>query len=92
MASDELCCAQAQHGSAPDIQGQDKANPVSMILSVAMLVNWLGERHNSEALRKASEVIHAAVDETLKNPETRTADLGGVLGCKAFGEYVARAI
>lgn len=92
MAGDELCCAQAQHGSAPDIQGQDKANPVSMILSVAMLVTWLGERHNSEALLKAGDAIHAAVDETLKNPETRTADLGGMLGCKAFGERVAAAI
>lgn len=92
MAGDELCCAQAQHGSAPDIQGQDKANPVSMILSVAMLVTWLGERHNSETLLKAGEAIQAAVDETLKNPETRTADLGGKLGCKAFGERVAAAI
>lgn len=92
MAGDSLCCAQAQHGSAPDIQGQDKANPVSMILSVAMLVTWLGERHASQALLKAGEAIHAAVDEALKNPETRTADLGGKLGCKSFGERVAAAI
>lgn len=38
MASDTLCCAQAQHGSAPDIAGKDLANPTSMILSVAMLL------------------------------------------------------
>lgn len=92
MAGDDLCCAQAQHGSAPDIQGQDKANPVSMILSVAMLVNWLGERNGSQALLNAAQAIHTAVDETLKNPETRTADLGGKLGCKAFGERVAATI
>src|SRR4029079_14275003 len=36
--------AQAQHGSAPDIAGQDKANPSSLIGSVAMLLGWLGER------------------------------------------------
>ncbi len=92
MAGDSLCCAQAQHGSAPDIQGLDKANPVSMILSVAMLVNWLGERHNSPALLAAGKAIDAAVDETLRNPAYRTADLGGTLGCKAFGERVAAAI
>lgn len=47
MAGDALCCAQAQHGSAPDIAGQDKANPVSMILSVQMLLAWLAERHQA---------------------------------------------
>ncbi|HAF53002.1 MAG TPA: 3-isopropylmalate dehydrogenase, partial [Leclercia adecarboxylata] len=40
MASDTHCCAQAQHGSAPDIQNQEKANPVSMILSAAMMLAW----------------------------------------------------
>lgn len=89
MAGDELCCAQAQHGSAPDIQGLDKANPVSMILSVAMLVNWLGERHESDTLLAAAKAIDAAVDATLENPQHRTADLGGPLGCTAFAERVA---
>ncbi|MCW5605789.1 MAG: isocitrate/isopropylmalate dehydrogenase family protein, partial [Burkholderiales bacterium] len=37
MAGDDACCAQAQHGSAPDIQGQDKANPTSLLLSATML-------------------------------------------------------
>ena len=92
MAGDGLCCAQAQHGSAPDIQGQDKANPVSMILSVAMLVNWLGERRKSTALLDAAKAIDDAVDATLENPEYRTADLGGKLGCKAFGERVAASL
>ena len=92
MAGDELCCAQAQHGSAPDIQGQDKANPVSMILSVAMLVQWMGERRQSSALLAAAQAIEAAVDHVLENPAMRTPDLGGTLGCKAFGAAVARAL
>ncbi|WP_418320107.1 isocitrate/isopropylmalate dehydrogenase family protein [Piscinibacter sakaiensis] len=92
MASDTHCCAQAQHGSAPDIQGQDKANPVSMILSAAMLAQWMGEHHGSPALVKAGAAMDAAVDKVLSNPATRTADLGGKLGCKAFGEEVARAV
>jgi 3-isopropylmalate dehydrogenase len=92
MASDTHCCAQAQHGSAPDIQGQDKANPVSMILSVAMLAQWMGERHGVPAMSKAGAAMDAAVDRVLANPAMRTADLGGKLGCKAFGEEVARTL
>jgi 3-isopropylmalate dehydrogenase len=92
MASDTHCCAQAQHGSAPDIQGQDKANPVSMILSAAMLVRWLGEHHRTDALVSAGDAIEAAVDRVLENPATRTADIGGKLGCAAFGAAVAAAL
>jgi 3-isopropylmalate dehydrogenase len=92
MAGDSLCCAQAQHGSAPDIQGLDKANPVSMILSVAMLLQWLGERHGKASFTSAATAIERAVDNVLENPATRTADLGGTLGCKAFGAEVVRAL
>jgi 3-isopropylmalate dehydrogenase len=92
MAGDNLCCAQAQHGSAPDIQGQDIANPTSMILSVAMLMRWLGEHRNVANFSKAGDAIDAAVDKVLADPATRTRDLGGSLGCKAFGERVAKAV
>lgn len=89
MAGDTLCAAQAQHGSAPDIAGQDKANPVSMILSIAMLLSWLGEHNSRLDLKAAAEKIDAAIDQVLSNPATRTADLGGTLGTKAFGQMVA---
>ncbi len=92
MASDTHCCAQAQHGSAPDIAGQDKANPVSMILSVGMLLQWLGEHHGRSALNDAGRAMAAAVDTVLENPATRTADLGGAMGCQAFGAAVAHVI
>lgn len=92
MAGDHLCCAQAQHGSAPDIQGQDKANPVSMILSVQMLLAWLAERHSSNALQQAAEAIERAVETVLADPASRTADLGGTLGCKAFAQRVVQAV
>ncbi|EJM35052.1 isocitrate/isopropylmalate dehydrogenase [Pseudomonas sp. GM33] len=92
MASDTHCCAQAQHGSAPDIAGQDKANPVSMILSVGMLLQWMGEHHNKEALIKAGLEMEKAVDVVLQDPKQRTPDLGGSSGTKSFGEAVAKAI
>ncbi|GAA4334710.1 isocitrate/isopropylmalate dehydrogenase family protein [Pigmentiphaga soli] len=92
MASDDLCCAQAQHGSAPTLAGLDKANPTSMILSVAMLVHWLGVKHADDTLARAAAAIESAVDKVLANPQTRTPDVGGNIGCKAFAAAVANAV
>ena len=92
MAGDDLCAAQAQHGSAPDIAGQDKANPTSLILSAAMLLDWLGARHGRANLVTAAGAIRAATDAALSRPESRTADLGGVLGTAAFGQAVVAAL
>jgi 3-isopropylmalate dehydrogenase len=92
MASDTLCCAQAQHGSAPDIAGKDIANPTSMILSVAMLLEWMAIRHKRAELASAAASMEAAVDDVLADPASRTRDLGGTLGTKEFGRRVANAI
>jgi 3-isopropylmalate dehydrogenase len=92
MASDEHCCAQAQHGSAPTIAGKDIANPVSMILSVAMMVRWVGDRHKHEGWQKVGDAMTAAVDKVLENPATRTRDIGGTMGCEAFARAVAEAV
>ncbi len=91
-AGADLAAAQAQHGSAPDIAGQDRANPTSMILSAAMLLRWFGGRQGSEPLVAAAQAIEDAIDASLAEPQTRTRDLGGELGTKAFGEQVARLI
>jgi len=92
MAGDDRCCAQAQHGSAPDIAGQDKANPTSLILSAAMLLEWLAVRHKRPELEQAARAIESAIDASLKDPATRTADLGGKLGTRAFAGHVAALI
>ena len=84
--------AQAQHGSAPDIAGQDKANPSSLIGSVAMLLTWLGARRDDARLTQAAAGIERALDAVIAVPELRTGDLGGPLGTKAFGEKVAGAL
>src|SRR5947209_12962800 len=84
--------AQAQHGSAPDIAGKDRANPASLIGSAAMLLAWLGERRGDERLAKAAGAIERTLDAVIANPEWRTRDLGGPLGTKAFGERVAAEI
>ena len=92
MAGDALCCAQAQHGSAPDIQNQDRANPTSMILSVAMLLEWLAASRGQAAFATAAAAMHAAAESVLSDPATRTADLGGQTGTRAFGAAVAAAL
>ncbi|MDO5630258.1 MAG: isocitrate/isopropylmalate family dehydrogenase [Paracoccus sp. (in: a-proteobacteria)] len=84
----DVCVAQAQHGSAPDIAGQDKANPTSLILSAAMLLDWLARRHDRPDYADAARAIDAAVEQALDDPASRTADLGGPLGTTAFAARV----
>jgi 3-isopropylmalate dehydrogenase len=91
-ASQTHCMAQAQHGSAPDIAGQDKANPTSLILSAAMLLEWLAIRHNKQNFAQAHQAIEAALDSLLKEPGSRTRDLGGDLGTAAFTEALCKRI
>lgn len=78
--------AQAQHGSAPDIAGRDIANPCSLIGSAAMLLAWIGERRGAPQCFRAAALIETALREALGRPETRTRDLGGALGTRAFTE------
>jgi 3-isopropylmalate dehydrogenase len=92
MAGDDACCAQAQHGSAPDIAGQDRANPTSLLLSAAMLFDWLAARHQRPEFAAAARAIESAIDAALQKPATRTPDLGGNLGTSAFGRRVAGLI
>ena len=86
------CMAQAQHGSAPDIAGQDRANPVSLILSAAMLLEWLAIRHGEESFAQAHRAIDSAVDTLLADPARRTRDLGGALGTRSFTDALCREI
>ena len=81
---DAHCMAQAQHGSAPDIAGRDRANPASLVLSAAMLLGWLARKHGKPQYAAAERAIEAALDDLIRDPRTRTPDLGGKLGTKAL--------
>ena len=81
--------AKARNLEFPLLADEDKANPASLILSAAMLLEWMAARHGNDALAAAARNIDAAVDATLKNPATRTADLGGKIGTREFAEAVA---
>lgn len=91
-ASHTHCCAQAQHGSAPDIAGKNLANPTSTILSCAMMLDWGATRYKRPELAKAAQAIEAAVDKVLADPRSRTRDLGGSTHCDEFGRRVAQAV
>jgi isocitrate/isopropylmalate dehydrogenase len=84
--------AQAQHGSAPDIAGQDRANPASLIGSAAMLLEWIGERRNDDRYTRAATAIDTALEQAIADPAGRTRDLGGPLGTKAFGERIVASL
>ena len=87
-AGDSVCMAQAQHGSAPDIAGRGIANPASLILSAALLLEWRGRRDGNGKLAAAGRANEAAVDKALADPACRTADLGGPAGTEAFAMAV----
>jgi 3-isopropylmalate dehydrogenase len=91
-AGERYGMAQAQHGSAPDIAGKGIANPASLILSAAMLLEWLGGRHSRGAFVRAARAIDQAVDRLLEKPETRTRDLGGSLATAEFAAAVCRQL
>jgi len=91
-ASDDRCVAQAQHGSAPDIAGQNIANPTSLILSAAMLLDWHGQRSANPKLIAAAALVERAVDAVLENPQTRTRDIGGALNTDAFTAAVVNSV
>ena len=77
-AGDDLCVAQAQHGSAPDIAGKGIANPTSLILSAGMMLDWMGRRHGVKALGDAAAAIECAIDAALQSPKTRNDALATV--------------
>ncbi len=91
-AGDDHGIAQAAHGSAPDIAGKGIANPTALMVSVAMLLEWLGAKHGLEDLTEAAAAFNAAIDKTLADPANHTPDLGGSAKTADVGEAVAAAI
>ncbi|ANN78177.1 isocitrate/isopropylmalate dehydrogenase family protein [Bordetella flabilis] len=83
-AGREHAMGQAAHGSAPDIAGQNIANPASLILSAAMLLNWYGQRKGKQAFMEASAAMEKTLADTIQAREC-TVDVGGKLGTREAG-------
>jgi 3-isopropylmalate dehydrogenase len=72
---DEHAMFEPVHGSAPDIQGQNKANPIASILSVAMMYDWLGTKRKDKHCLAAADLVRKAVASVLREGKTRTPDI-----------------
>jgi 3-isopropylmalate dehydrogenase len=89
--SEDYAMAQASHGSAPDIAGQDFANPFSLILSAAQLLAWHGTRAKAQAYRDGAAAIQRAIEHAIAAKEI-TRDIGGNLGTIHAGAALAERI
>ncbi|ONG58661.1 3-isopropylmalate dehydrogenase [Pseudoroseomonas deserti] len=78
---------QPSHGTAPDIAGKGVANPTAMLLSAALMLDWLASRGAGPAWAEAAAELEAAVDAVFAGG-LRTPDIGG----KAGTAEVARAV
>ena len=80
---DEVGLFQPAHGSAPDIMGQDKANPLAAILSGAMMLDYLADKAGDSRLTDAAALIETAVSEGFAENALRPMEFGGDMGTKA---------
>lgn len=78
---DRLAVFEAVHGTAPDIAGQDKANPLSVLLSALLMLEYVGEA-------KLVSRIERAVFDVLEKGEHLTGDLGGSAGTQQFTDAI----
>ena len=77
------------HGSAPDIAGQDKANPIGMILAAAMMLRYsLDMPAEAEAIEKA---VSTALEDGLRTPDIWVEGMTAV-GCAGMGQAIAQRI
>ncbi|MEX3017575.1 isocitrate/isopropylmalate dehydrogenase family protein [Gymnodinialimonas hymeniacidonis] len=76
------------HGSAPDIAGQGLANPFAMILSAALMLDWLGIKHEISDMRRDGTRLRESVENVVARGQVLTRDLGGSAGT----QEAARAV
>jgi len=85
---DDNALFQPAHGSAPDIAGSDRANPLAAILSGAMMLDYLAERCGLPAYEEAARLIEAAVDDGFAGNAIRPMEFGGDMGTIAVTRTV----
>ncbi|MCL4114552.1 UNVERIFIED_CONTAM: hypothetical protein GTU68_061255 [Idotea baltica] len=79
---------QPAHGSAPDIAGQGIANPIAMILSAAMMLEWF---EHPEA-KRGGQLLGNSVATVLGDPANRTSDMGGSLSTEQITTAISTAL
>lgn len=82
---------EAVHGSAPDIAGQNKANPLALLMSAVMMLNYMADKMDNPGARDVAKRIKKAYDRTLEEGD-KTGDLGGTLGTKEFAQAIIKRL
>lgn len=80
------------HGSAPDIAGQGLANPMAMFLSAAMMLDWLGLKHDNTAMVSDGRRLRQCVDDIIATGAVRTRDIGGTANTQDAANAVDQAL
>lgn len=83
---------QPAHGSAPDIAGQGKANPTAMLISTAMMLDWLGARRNDDQMVQAGRALDDAVNQAYADGAVSPFEFGGQTGTSYFTKAVVERI
>ena len=88
---DKHAVFQPCHGTAPDIMGQGKANPTAMILSAAMMLDWLADKHDHRPAAEAAQRIETAVDKAY-GAGIKPMEYGGTDGTAVITKAVLAAL
>jgi 3-isopropylmalate dehydrogenase len=81
--------AQASHGSAPDIAGKGLANPYAEIMSMQMLLEWLGTERKDKKVLRAAAAMEQGVRDVIAEAKTLTPDMGGKASTSEMGKAMA---
>ena len=89
---DEHAMFQPCHGTAPDIAGSGKANPIAMFLSAAMMLDWLGQKHRDAKLGEGARLLEDAVRNALADGRVKPFEFGGKDGTREITDAVLARI
>jgi isocitrate dehydrogenase (NAD+) len=78
---DGIALFEPVHGSAPKYVGQNRVNPLATLRTAKAMLDYMGLHEDADRMQRA-------IEEALKNPETRTKDLGGTAGTKEFTQAI----
>lgn len=89
---DEIGLFQPAHGSAPDIIGSDKANPLAAIMSAGLMLSYLAEKLGNPAYEDAAIILNSTIDAGFSLNQLRPMEFGGDMGLRAITNAIASLI
>ncbi|HEX4273365.1 MAG TPA: isocitrate/isopropylmalate family dehydrogenase [Rhizomicrobium sp.] len=89
---DKHAIFQPCHGTGPDIAGKGLANPTAMLLSAAMMLEWLGDRHDNTSCRQAAQILTQAVEAAFTPGDLVSTEIGGKAGTAEIMARVTAAL